>query len=140
MPKMSAVHAHSLSIGQASNVIPVHFIVSKARPTVRLGLSNKFLPAAVVDSREKEEALSRHGVEELESAFGPVGPVDLQKVSREPISAVFCVVAIERTNLVGDFSIATPTKLDLHCLGLVPCAFCDMMLSSTKTGSGPSAA
>ena len=104
-------NANALSVGQASYIFPVNFLISKARPTMWSTLLQKFIHCATLRCFEQEFTsntiiiLSRSRTIHL-----------LQEVSRSPIASILSIMPIKITDSVSRFIITPPQQLLLYRL------------------------
>ena len=75
MAQMSPVNAYSFAVGQAAHILPHHFLITEARPSVLLRLLDQLLDRALPRRNEERLASDRVIVGYLSSMlFNLLGP------------------------------------------------------------------
>ena len=107
---MSSIDTHGLSVGQATNIIPIYFLISKTGPSVSSTLDQELFHGSTLGSSEQQ--LSGIGIVEVNwpgCVFGFLVECSLFKVSR-----VFSVMSIMIADLICLLSVASPPKIGLN--------------------------
>ena len=106
MSQMRTRRTHALSIGEASDVLPVDFFVPERRPSVRLTLLEELLHGP--SDWGGEQKLASYRIVILRGIL----PVDLvQEGSAGPIPSVLRVMSIEIADAIGRVVIALPPQI-----------------------------
>jgi hypothetical protein len=114
MPQMRSRHTNCLPILQTTYILPNAFIITKRRPTMRLGFIHEFLHGSIL--RCDEERCSRVGIIECHGRSLLPGFFGFFEEGRNglEVSAVFGIVSVEVADSVGVFSVYIPSKIFLH--------------------------
>lgn len=118
MPEMRPSFTDTLSVLEASHILPVCFLVSKGWPSVALAFGQKRFQGPS-DRSPKEELASDTIIKVNRIAsldFFLVFLDVFQKVCRRPVARIFSVVSVEIANAVRRLKVAAPTKVTLDRL------------------------
>lgn len=107
--EMGAVDRDTFAVGQDTDIVPIHFGVSKTGPSVTTTLQQEFLQAPSLGRGKEQIAGIR--IVKVDFTHGRLDLVD--KVGLFKVAAVFRVVAVEIANTIGRVAIAIPTKVVL---------------------------
>ena len=108
--QVSSIDTHGLSVGQATNIIPIYFLISKTGPSVSSTLDQELFHGSTLGSSEQQ--LSGIGIVEVNwpgCVLGFLVECSLFKVSR-----VFSVMSIMIADLICLLSVASPPKIGLN--------------------------
>lgn len=94
--QMSSIDRHCFTIWQHPDDVPIHFAVSKTRPSVRFALFDPILPPSISRSREHGLALPTGIVKGDRAVFERFNV--RQKARRGPVPCVLCIPSGAKKN------------------------------------------